>query len=105
MCSSDLQWKGDASFDQSYIENYLNPKIKNSDRQMWDTFPQDFEYSIGYLVTEYLVSARGVDSIMKMRQQIAVGMDFPKAFEFIYGLAWKDAVPPLAAYVWSEFNR
>mgnify|MGYP003346071178 FL=1 len=99
------QWTGDVSFDQSYIENYLNPKIRNSDRQSWDAFPRDFEYSVGYLVTEYLVSARGVDSIMRMRQRISSGMDFPKAFEIIYGLAWNDAVPLLASYVWSEFNR
>jgi hypothetical protein len=99
------QWKGDISFDQSYIENYLNPKIGSSDRQMWDAFPRDFEYSIGYLVTEYLVAARGVDSMMRMRQRIATGKEYPEAFESIYGLAWNDAVPLLAAYIWSEFNR
>lgn len=87
-------------FDTTYVQNYLNPKVDSiRGRQMWDTYPSNLEYSIGFFVTEYLVASRGANAVMQMRQLVAQGMEFRDAFNQTFGREWSEAVPILAAFI------
>ena len=63
-----------------------------------------FVYTFGYLTVELLAALRGIDSPMKLMQEVAGGKTFDEAFKIIYGQEWSYAAPILAKAVVSQYS-
>lgn len=93
---------GNIAVNQKWLENYLS-KSDTSDRSFW-TSKNDFQftYSVGYLVTEILVSIADTNSYMNLFVDAGKGLLFSKAFEKNFGISWKNAYPLIAKSIISQ---
>ena len=63
-----------------------------------------FVYTFGYLTVELLAALKGIDSPMKLMQEVANGKTFDEAFKIIYGQEWSYAAPILAKAVVAQYS-
>jgi len=56
-------------------------------------------YSVGLVIVETLSAISGPDSILMLWKLGSYGLEFSKAFEYLYGVSWEDAKPIIAEIV------
>ena len=56
------------------------------------------------LVIEILTSLKGPESTMGLSFEVGNGLSYQKAFEKIYGITWKLAVPLIADIIYAQIN-
>lgn len=61
-------------------------------------------YSLGSTAIEILVAIKGPDSIMALYEAMSTKLNFGQAFEKVYGMAWKEAIPILAKTIYAKNN-
>lgn len=89
---------------QSWLIDFISPKSGLVDWQAWDKYDGWRVYDIGMLVTEVLASFKGPESTMRLSLEVGRGVSYQKAFENIYGISWKLAVPLIAEIIYAELN-
>jgi hypothetical protein len=62
-------------------------------------------YSLGSTAIEILVALNGPDSILALYEAMSTRLSFAQAFEKVYGIAWKDAIPILAKTIYANNNN
>ena len=92
-----------------YIDLYLNPKpvfLPNQDNwAYWGKYNGWDAYALGFMVTEILVNVKGIDSYMKLYEDVGSGKSFVEAFQGIFGLTWAEACPIIADAIASELKQ
>jgi hypothetical protein len=89
---------------QSWLVDFISPASGLIKWQAWDKYDSWRVYDVGMLVTEILTSLKGPESTMRLSAEVGKGVSYQMAFEKIYGLTWKSAVPMLAKIIYSEIN-
>jgi len=89
---------------QSWLADFISPASGLIKWQAWDKYDSWRVYDVGMLVTEILTSLKGPESTMRLSAEVGKGVSYQSAFEKIYGLTWKSAVPMLAKIIYSEIN-
>jgi hypothetical protein len=69
-----------------------------------ERFGNSMNYSLGGAVIEILVAVAGQDSILDIYKAMFEGLNFGDAFEKVYGIAWKKAIPIIAKTLYSNLN-
>ena len=82
-----------------WFEKFINP----SSFDYWIQFDSSGEiYNVGFMVTEIFAALKGPDSQMELFRLIANGKTMDEAFETIFGMPWKTAVPLIAKLISDE---
>jgi hypothetical protein len=68
-------------------------------------FNRWIHYSLGSVVIEILAAVGGHDSILAVYDAIGERMEFPQAFEKVYGIPWKEAIPIFAKTLYANLNN
>lgn len=89
---------------ESWLVEFLNPSTGLVNWQSWDKYSNWRLYDVGMLVTEILTSLKGPESTMSLSSEVGKGLSYQKAFEKIYGISWKSAVPLIAQIIYAEIN-
>ena len=89
---------------KSWLVDFISPKSGLVSWQVWDKYDGWRVYDIGMLVTEVLASFKGPESTMKLSLEVGKGESYQNAFEKIYEISWKSAVPLIAEIIYSELN-
>jgi hypothetical protein len=89
---------------ESWLIDFINPSSGLVNWQAWDKYDSWRVYDVGMLITEVLASLKGPESTMSLSAEVGKGVSYQKAFEKIYGLSWKSAVPMIAKIIYSELN-
>jgi hypothetical protein len=89
---------------QSWLVDFISPASGLIKWQAWDRYDGGRVYDVGMLITEILTSLKGPESTMRLSAEVGKGVSYQMAFEKIYGLTWKSAVPMLAKIIYSEIN-
>jgi len=90
--------------DKNWLIEFLNPASGLVKWQAWDKYDGWRVYDIGMLVTEILTSLKGPESTMGLSFEVGNGLSYQKAFEKIYGITWKLAVPLIADIIYAQIN-
>ena len=90
--------------DKNWLTEFLNPASGLIKWQAWDKYDGWRVYDIGMLVTEILTSLKGPESTMGLSLEVGNGLSYQKAFEKIYGITWKLAVPLIADIIYAQIN-
>jgi hypothetical protein len=67
-----------------------------------DGLGSGINYSLGSTAIEILVALKGPDSILALYEAMSTRLSFAQAFEKVYGIAWKDAIPILAKTIYAN---
>ena len=101
--------KSSSIYTSEYINTYLNPNPIFSPNQdnwaYWSKYDNQELYALGFMVTEILVNIKGIDSYMKLYQDVGAGESFVQAFQEIYGLSWAAACPIIADAMAAEIKQ
>ena len=62
-------------------------------------------YSVGFMINEIFASIKGPTVQMNLFREVANGKTFAEAFDKIFGLPWKDAVPIIARIIAKETGK
>jgi hypothetical protein len=89
---------------QSWLIDFINPATGLIKWEAWDKYDGWRVYDVGMLITEILTSLKGPESTMRLSAEVGKGVSYQKAFENIYGISWKSAVPMLAKIIYSQIN-
>jgi hypothetical protein len=89
---------------ESWLVDFISPASGLIKWQAWDKYDGGRVYDVGMLITEILTSLKGPESTMRLSAEVGTGVSYQRAFEKIYGLTWKSAVPMLAKIIYSEIN-
>ena len=82
-----------------WFVKFINP----DSNQYWIQFDSSGEiYNVGFMVTEIFTALKGPDSQMELFRLIANGKTMDDAFETIFGMPWKTAVPLIAKLISDE---
>ena len=96
-------------YTSDYINLYLNPNpifLPNQDNWVyWSKFNQWDAYALGFMVSEILVNIKGIDSYMKLYNDVGAGKSFGEAFQGIFGLSWAEACPLIADAIAAELKQ
>jgi hypothetical protein len=71
----------------------------------WSKYEHQELYALGFMVSEILVNIKGIDSYMKLYQDVGAGKSFVDAFQGIYGLSWAEACPIIADAMAAELKQ
>jgi hypothetical protein len=87
-------------YTSEYLNLYLNPNpifLPDQDNwAYWSKYDNRELYALGFMVSEILVNIKGIDSYMKLYQDVGAGKSFVESFQGIYGLSWAAACPLIA---------
>ena len=101
--------KSSSIYTSEYINLYLNPNpifLPNQDNwAYWSKYDRRDLYALGFMVSEILVNIKGIDSYMKIYQDVGAGKSFVDAFQGIYGLSWAEACPLIADAMAAELKQ
>ena len=90
--------------DKNWLIEFLNPTSGLVKWEAWDKYDGWRVYDIGMLVIEILTSLKGSESTMGLSFEVGNGLSYQKAFEKIYGITWKLAVPLIADIIYAQIN-
>ena len=92
----DCAWSC-AKLSESELAEFLSTANDNFVPAKFDQF---LNYSFGSHVIEILVAIKGSDVLIDMYAEMGKGTSFNDAFQGLFGIAWKDAIPVLAKSVY-----
>jgi hypothetical protein len=85
----------------SDIEEFLNTAYDNYVPPKFDSW---LSYSLGSQVIEVLVAVKGPQPLITMYEEMGKGLTFDAAFEKIFGVSWKSAIPILSKTIYSNMH-
>jgi hypothetical protein len=91
-----------AKYDSKYIEEYF---VLNLDRAWGDKHARQRQYDLGAMLIEVLTALKGPDSTMEMWKLAGTSVGFESAFEKIYGMSFKKALPIMSKAIALELGR
>jgi hypothetical protein len=101
--------KSSSIYTSENLNLYLNPNpifLPNQDNwAYWSKYDRWDVYALGLMVSEILVNIKGIDSYMKIYQDVGAGKSFVDTFQGIYGLSWSEACPIISAAIAAELKQ
>lgn len=95
---------GNPEITQSWLIDFISPASGLINWQVWDKYDGWRVYDVGMLVTEVLASLKGPEAPMSLSLEVGNGLSYEKAFEKIFGISWKTAVPMIAKIIHNGIN-
>jgi hypothetical protein len=92
----------DLKYDSKYIEEYF---VLNPNREWGDKHARQRQYDLGAMLIEILTALKGPDSTMEMWRLAGTGVSLESAFEKIYGIPFKTALPIMSKAIALELGR
>jgi hypothetical protein len=89
-------------YNSNYIQKYFVFNAPEDWRQTYDRWNQ---YDLGAMFVEILTALKGPDSTMEMWRITGTGVNFPEAFEKVYGISFDKALPVMAKAIALELGR
>jgi hypothetical protein len=112
--SSDLreQYQNPDKFNSAWVEEFLNSFItkKPADpHQVFDyyygPYTRYYQYLMGGMVTEILISIKSSDSVMNIYKYLGDGKSFEDAFRSEFGTSWAEALPYISKAIAAQFSQ
>lgn len=92
----------DSKYDSKYIEEYF---VLNPNREWGNKHARQRQYDLGAMLIEILTALKGPDSTMEMWRLAGTGVSLESAFEEIYGIPFKTALPIMSKAIALELGR
>ena len=92
----------DKAFISSHIENYF---VFNAPLDWQQTYDRWHEYDLGAMFVEILTALKGPEATMEMWRITGTGVNFPVAFETVYGISFTQALPIMSKAIALELGR
>jgi hypothetical protein len=92
----------DPAFNSEHIEKYF---VFNAPADWQKNYDQWHQYDLGAMFVEILTALKGPDSTMEMWRLTGTGINFPVAFEQVYGVSFSKALPIMAKAIALELGR
>ena len=86
-------------FDPTNTLDVINQILNQNFYDCVGTPIYDAGYSVGLVIVETLSAISGPDSILMLWKLGSYGLEFSKAFQYLYGVSWEDAKPIIAEIV------
>jgi hypothetical protein len=112
--SKDLreQYTNSTVFTSAWVQEFLNSYSTKKPAGKYAIFdyyngpyPRYYQYAIGAMVTEILVSLKGPDSILAIYKALGNGKTFEQAFEGEFGVEWNTALPSISKAISAQLNQ
>jgi len=112
--SKDLreQYANPGTFTSAWVQEFLNsfstkkPAQQNLVFDYYNgPYSRWYQYAIGSMVTEILVTLKGPDSILSVYKSMSSGKTFEEAFENEFGMAWIKALPYISNTIAAQLNQ
>jgi hypothetical protein len=89
-------------YTEKFLIEYLNSTVIDDGGSKYDSW---LSYNLGSRFVEILVALKGPNSLLELNSEIGMRKNFAKAFEYVYGISWSNAVPILAKVVSSDIAQ
>lgn len=99
-----VELKQSSMYSPAWLQKFINPSNWENSHTAWAKYPGWRVYDVGFLASEILVSLKGPDSVIEMLEKISKGDNYATAFEKVYGIAWKEAVPLISKVIAKELK-
>ena len=99
--TADMLYR-DANFNSDYIQKYF---VFNAPEDWRLRYQQWHQYDLGAMFVEILTALKGPESTMEMWRITGTGVNFPEAFERVYGVSFEKALPIMAKAIALELGR
>ena len=106
------QYGNPSLFTSAWVEEFLNSYATKKPAQQYAIFdyyngpyPRYFQYAIGAMVTEILVTLKGPDSILGVYRQLASGKTFEQAFQSEFDSSWDEALPYISKAISAQLIK
>jgi hypothetical protein len=86
---------------ESLMLDFLD--LKHYDKN-WSNFPYGMKYEVSMRIMEILASVKGHESITDLYSYMAKGNTFEEAFQYIYGISYKTAIPMISKILTEQFS-
>ncbi len=83
------------------IEEFLNTAYDNYVPPKFDSW---LNYSLGSHVIEIMAAIKGPEALITMYEEMGKGLKFDEAFNKIFGVTWKEAIPILAKTIHANLH-
>jgi hypothetical protein len=92
----------DPVFTSQHIEKYF---VFNAPADWQANYSRWRQYDLGAMFVEILTALKGPDATMEMWKLAGTGMNFPVAFEKVYGISYAKALPIMAKAIALQLGR
>ena len=92
----------DSAFDSDHIRKYF---VFNAPEEWKKNYNSWKQYDLGAMFVEILTALKGPDSTMEMWRITGGGVNFPVAFEQVYGISFDKALPIIAKAIALQLGR
>jgi hypothetical protein len=92
----------DPVFNSQHIQNYF---VFNAPEDWQKNYEQWHQYDLGAMFVEILTALKGPDSTMEMWRITGTGVNFPVAFERVYGVSFEKALPIMAKAIALQLGK
>lgn len=92
----------DSTFNSKNIQNYF---VFNAPADWRQNYERWREYDLGAMFVEILTALKGPESTMEMWRITGTGVNFPVAFETVYGISFEKAMPIMSKAIALELGR
>ena len=105
------QYRDAGTFDAAWVEKFLNPYTKISEKEEAGAgyynkiYPRSYPYAFGHMAYEMLTVIKGPDAMLNMYTSIGNGASFPEAFKTEFGISWAEAVPYISRAIAVEIKQ
>jgi hypothetical protein len=93
--------QGCVKITESLMEDFLDLKHYGNN---WTNFPYAMKSEVSARIAEILVSVKGVESLTDLYSYMAKGHTVEEAFQYIYGISYKTAVPVISKILTEQFS-
>jgi hypothetical protein len=106
------QYGNPSLFTSAWVEEFLNSYATKKPAKQYAIFdyyngpyPRYFQYAIGAMVTEILVTLKGPDSILGVYKHLASGKTFEQAFQSEFESSWDEALPYISKAISAQLSK
>jgi hypothetical protein len=92
----------DSTFNSKNIQNYF---VFNAPADWRQNYQRWREYDLGAMFVEILTALKGPEATMEMWRITGTGVNFPVAFETVYGISFEKALPIMSKAIALELGR
>lgn len=92
----------DSAFNSDHIRKYF---VFNAPEEWKNNYNSWKQYDLGAMFVEILTALKGPDSTMEMWRITGGGVNFPVAFEQVYGISFDKALPIMAKAIALQLGR